>query len=176
VLQFVLIKPLTAVLAIILDKKRIYNDGHYDLKSGHLYVALVNNFSISISLYCLILFYMATEERLRPFDPFSKFLCIKTILFFSFWQACLFTILVWVEVLNEDTANQIASFVISIEMVFVAIAQAIAFSSTPYMDRGKQKQTNMLKTIGYVLNVKDVLNDAHSTFLKEKKSEQQIYE
>ena len=25
----------------------------------------------------------------------------------------------------------------------------------------------MLKTIGYVLNVKDVINDAHNTFLRE---------
>lgn len=30
-----------------------------------------------------------------------------------------------------------------------------------------KKPPNVLKTIGYVLNVKDVINDAHNTFLRE---------
>lgn len=30
----------------------------------------------------------------------------------------------------------------------------------------------MLRTIGYVLNVKDVLNDAHSTFIRDHKYEE----
>lgn len=35
----------------------------------------------------------------------------------------------------------------------------------------------MLRTIGYVLNVKDVLSDAHNTFIKDnnKDSEQETY-
>ena len=64
VLQFVLIKPFTAVLAIVFDKYGIYHDGHFEFKSGYLYLAVINNISISLSLYCLVLFYMATEERL----------------------------------------------------------------------------------------------------------------
>lgn len=41
-----------------------------------------------VSLYCLVLFYMAAEMRLDPFRPLPKFLCIKAVLFFSFW--CVF--------------------------------------------------------------------------------------
>lgn len=51
-------------------------------------------------------------------------------------------------------------------MVFASIAQAFAFNYKPYVDSGKKKQ-NMLKTIGYVLNVKDVINDAHNTFIRD---------
>jgi len=93
VLQFVLIKPVTAVIAILLDKYGLYNDGNYDYRTGFLYLSLINNFSVSLSLYCLALFYMATEERLKPFSPFYKFLTVKAILFFSFWQASLFQML-----------------------------------------------------------------------------------
>jgi hypothetical protein len=78
---------------------------------------------------------MATEERLKPFNPFYKFLCIKTILFFSFWQTILFTILLKMNIFNRDTANQISSLIISIEMVFAAIAQAVAFNCTPFLDK-----------------------------------------
>ena len=44
----------------------------------------------SFSLYFLVLFYKATEERLAPFNPFYKFVTVKAILFFSFWQSCMF--------------------------------------------------------------------------------------
>jgi hypothetical protein len=52
-------------------------------------------------------------------------------------------------------------------MVFASIAQSFAFNYKPFVDTGKKKQ-NVLKTIGYVLNVKDVLNDAHNTFIKDQ--------
>jgi hypothetical protein len=75
----------TAVLAILLDRYDLYNEGEYSFKTGYLWITLINNFSITLSLYCLVLFYMATEERLAPFEPFYKFLTVKAILFFSFW-------------------------------------------------------------------------------------------
>lgn len=50
-------------------------------------------------------------------------------------------------------------------MVFAAIAQAIAFDYKPYVDSGRKKG-NVLKNIGNVLNVNDVLRDAHNTFIK----------
>jgi len=166
VLQFVLIKPVTAVLAIVLDKNGVYHEGSFDLKSGYFYLAAINNISVSLSLYCLVLFYMATEERLKPFSPFSKFLCIKAIIFFSFWQACLFIILLKLNLFDDKVANLAQSLIISVEMVFAAIAQSFAFSYNSFLDNQKKKG-NMLKTIGYVLNVKDVISDAHNTFIKD---------
>jgi len=85
-----MIKPFTAIAAIILQSLDLYHEGQFNFKSGYLYVSGINNMSISLSLYCLVLFYMATEERLAPFDPFYKFLTVKAILFFSFWQSCFF--------------------------------------------------------------------------------------
>ena len=105
VLQFVLIKPVTAILAIVFERYEIYHEGHFEFSSGYMYLALINNISISLSLYCLVLFYMATEERLKPFQPFAKFLCIKAILFFSFWQSCAFTILLKMDLFNKDTSQ-----------------------------------------------------------------------
>jgi hypothetical protein len=122
VLQFVLIKPFTAILAIVFERYGVYHEGHFELSTGYLYLSAINNFSISLSLYCLVLFYMATEERLKPFNPFAKFLCIKAILFFSFWQACAFTVLLKLKLFNRESSNLAQSLIISIEMVFAAIA------------------------------------------------------
>jgi hypothetical protein len=126
VLQFVLIKPVTAIIAIILSQYDLYHEGDFSVSSAYLYLALINNTSISLSLYCLVLFYMATEERLMPFKPFYKFLCIKAILFFSFWQACGFTVLLHFnpEMFGgtREGAQIVSSLIISVEMVFAAIA------------------------------------------------------
>ena len=60
-----LIKPITAVLAIVLEYYGAYKEGDFSWQSGYLYIAVVNNISVTISLYSLALFYMATEDRLK---------------------------------------------------------------------------------------------------------------
>ncbi|KAG2455560.1 T184A protein, partial [Polypterus senegalus] len=57
-----------------------------NVKSGYLYISIIYNFSVSLALYALFLFYFATSDLLRPFEPILKFLTIKSVIFLSFWQ------------------------------------------------------------------------------------------
>ena len=43
-------------------------------------------FSISVALYALFLFYFATKDLLRPYDPVLKFFTVKSVIFLSYWQ------------------------------------------------------------------------------------------
>lgn len=54
--------------------------------SGYLYITIIYNFSVSLALYALFLFYFATMDLLRPFEPVLKFITIKAVIFLSFWQ------------------------------------------------------------------------------------------
>ena len=56
------------------------------MKQGYIYITLIYNVSISLALYGLFLFYFATKELLRPFDPVLKFFTVKSVIFLSFWQ------------------------------------------------------------------------------------------
>lgn len=147
VLQFVLIKPCTAILAIVLESYGVLHEGHFEWYSGYMYLSAINNTSVSLSLYCLVLFYMATEERLKPFSPFAKFLCIKAILFFSFWQACAFTVLLKMNLFDRESANVAQNLIISVEMVFAAIAQSLAFNYRPHMDGARNVKRNNTQII-----------------------------
>ncbi|KAL7979307.1 hypothetical protein Chor_015331 [Crotalus horridus] len=85
-LQFCIIKPVMAILTIVLQVFGKYHDGDFNIHSGYLYITIIYNFSVSLALYALFLFYFATMELLRPFEPVLKFLTIKAVIFLSFWQ------------------------------------------------------------------------------------------
>ena len=188
VLQFVLIKPITSVLSIVLDKYDMFCDGTYNLHCGFPWLAFVNNISVSLSLYFLVLFYKATEERLAPFNPFYKFVTVKAILFFSFWQSCLFQILTTLEMFSKDTGNVVLNLIISVEMVFAALAQSYAFTYTDFADARSyespksgsfavknvhRREQGICEAIGQVLfSTREVIEDAHSTFIKDMEEEQ----
>ena len=52
-----------------------------------MYITLIYNASISLALYALFLFYFATRDLLKPFDPVLKFFTVKSVIFLSFWQS-----------------------------------------------------------------------------------------
>jgi hypothetical protein len=53
---------------------------------GYIYITIIYNFSVSLALYGLFLFYFATKDMLVPFDPVIKFFTVKSVIFLSFWQ------------------------------------------------------------------------------------------
>ena len=129
-----MIKPITSVLAIVLDKYELFCDGTYNLHCGFPWLAFINNISVSLSLYFLVLFYKATEERLAPYRPLNKFVTVKAVLFFSFWQSCLFQIFTSLDLFSRDTGNIVLNLIITVEMVFAAIAQSYAFTYKDFAD------------------------------------------
>ena len=129
-----MIKPITSVLAIVLDKYELFCDGTYNLHCGFPWLAFINNISVSLSLYFLVLFYKATEERLAPYRPLNKFVTVKAVLFFSFWQSCLFQVFTSMDLFSRDTGNIVLNLIITVEMVFAAIAQSYAFTYKDFAD------------------------------------------
>lgn len=60
-------KPILAILTLALKVAGKYNDGDLKANSGYLYISIVYNISICLSLYCLALFWMCVNEDLKPF-------------------------------------------------------------------------------------------------------------
>ncbi|XP_043945483.1 transmembrane protein 184A [Protopterus annectens] len=181
-LQFCVVKPVMAILTIILQAFGKYHDGDFNIHSGYLYITIIYNVSVSLALYALFLFYFATSNLLQPFEPVLKFLTIKSVIFLSFWQGMLLAILEKCGVIpevqiidgNEVGAGTVAAgyqnFIICIEMFFAAIAFRYAFTVHVY----REKRDNMTVTcapmqsissgLKETMNPNDMVQDAIHNF------------
>lgn len=78
--QFVIIRPICSILMITLQILGIYPSW----VSWTFTVIL--NLSFALAMYSLVVFYHVFAKELKPHKPLAKFLCVKGIVFFSFWQ------------------------------------------------------------------------------------------
>ena len=89
VIQYVLVKPICSALAIWLAVKGQYHDGKIHMQDAYLYVTFTVNLSVLFAFTALFYFYCASRQVLAPHKPLGKFLCVKAIIFLSFWQVLL---------------------------------------------------------------------------------------
>ncbi|XP_073742390.1 transmembrane protein 184A isoform X3 [Callorhinus ursinus] len=146
-LQFCIVKPIMALVTIVLQAFGKYHDGDFNIHSSYLYITLIYNVSVSLALYALFLFYFATRELLQPFEPVLKFFTIKAVIFLSFWQGMLLAILEKCGVIPEvqvidgskvgagTVAAGYQNFIICIEMLFASIALRYAFTCQVYAEK-----------------------------------------
>lgn len=50
--------------------------------------------SVFVALYALTMFWICLNQELAPFHVGAKFICVKGVIFFSFWQGLTISILV----------------------------------------------------------------------------------
>jgi hypothetical protein len=93
VFQYVIIKNLMAILVCVLASRGQYKEGSFRFDGFFLYQCFICNASQLWALYCLVLFYFATKEELAPWRPVGKFLSVKTVVFFTWWQSLVINIL-----------------------------------------------------------------------------------
>ncbi|XP_058815775.1 transmembrane protein 184C [Topomyia yanbarensis] len=143
ILQYTVVRPITTFVAYICEVNGVYGEGLFETDVAFLYIVVINNCSQFIAMYCLVLFYKANKHELRQMQPFRKFLCIKTVIFFSFFQGVTIYLLVYYGVIkdvfgsesNDDPkllSSKLQNFLICIEMFFAALAHHYSFSHKPY--------------------------------------------
>merc|ERR1712156_620939 len=185
-LDFCIVKPTMSFIVILLQSYGYYEEGKWDAKKGYLYVTLIYNVTISLALYALFLFYFATRELLRPFDPVLKFFTIKSVIFLSFWQGVLLAMLEAIgyilpicdkEGKKVDVEPGVISagyqnFLICIEMFFAAIALRYAFPISVYVTEGvingsagrSVTMQSISSSLKETMNPRDIMTDAIHNF------------
>jgi hypothetical protein len=65
--EYVQVKPVLAIATLILKALGLYQEGNFSASSGYLYISVIYNASICLSLYCLATFWLCVHEDLKDF-------------------------------------------------------------------------------------------------------------
>ncbi|KAG8626456.1 hypothetical protein KVT40_005401 [Elsinoe batatas] len=173
ILQYTWIKPLLAISTIAMKATGTYQEGYIGITSGYLWSGVIYNISITISLYALALFWVCMSQDLQPFRPMPKFLCIKGIIFASYWQGFFLSILVWLgaipDINKQYTADNLAAAIqdalICFEMPIFAFWHWYAFSWHDYADKTISDARMPVKyALRDAFGPRDLIEDAKETF------------
>lgn len=138
IVQYMIIKTVTAILAVFLEAFDAYCDGEFKWNCGYPYMAVVLNFSQSWALYCLVQFYAAIKDELEHINPLAKFLTFKSIVFLTWWQGLAIALLYSLGLVKSPIAqalqfkSSVQDFIICIEMGLASIVHIYVFPAKPY--------------------------------------------
>ena len=173
ILQYAWLKPVLGIATIIMKSTDIYQEGYLGLSSGYLWSGILYNVSVTLSLYSLAMFWVCMSQDLQPFRPVPKFLCIKLIIFASYWQGFFLSILQWLGAIPnnvpgyspDNLAAAIQDALICCEMPLFAIAHWYAFSWHDYADVTISAARMPVKyAMRDAFGIRDLIEDTKETF------------
>ncbi|PVH83383.1 DUF300-domain-containing protein [Cadophora sp. DSE1049] len=173
ILQYAWLKPILGLASIIMKATGTYQEGYLGLTSGYLWSGIAYNISVTVSLYSLGMFWVCMSKDLQPFRPVPKFLCVKLIIFASYWQGFFLSILVWLGAIPDDVegytpdnlAAAIQDALICIEMPIFAMAHWYAFSWHDYADVTISAARMPVKfALRDAFGCRDLIEDTKETF------------
>jgi hypothetical protein len=148
ILQYTVIQPFLTVIGVIAHTQNKYCPESLSPKYANVYILSINFVSVTVAMYALITLYVTIKDELAPHRPFFKFLCVKLIVFFSFWQSALINILSFYNVIKPteywtkaNIATGLNAILICFEMVVFALLHVKAFDYRVYRPKERVKQT-----------------------------------
>ncbi|CZT04779.1 related to transmembrane protein 34 [Rhynchosporium agropyri] len=127
---------------------------------AHIWILIIESVAVTIAMYCLIQFYVQLRQDLAAHNPFLKVLAIKLVIFLSFWQSFMISILTGstlnivvptAKIAYPDLKVGIPSLLLCIEMALFAILHLFAFSWKPYASSSSSStypMSNIKNTLG----------------------------
>lgn len=137
--------------------------------SAYAYVTVAVNLSQIWALYVLVHFYHTFKEALRPIRPLPKFLCVKLVIFFSFWQMCVVYALnhfgviapsaAWANYDSAAIGEAVQQVLLCVEMMIAAFAHLYAFPPSDYETPPGHHPLPFGTALREMLSVADVAED-----------------
>jgi hypothetical protein len=163
-LQFVFMRPSLTIATFVLDKYGYYGPtgNPMDYRSPQFYIVGAQNFSVFVAFTGLMKFYHAVDKELAWCRPFAKFLCIKGVVFMTFWQGLAISLLAsTTDVGGNDSAvwaKSAQNFLICLEMLLFSIAHFYTFPTNEW-EEGYRASHESSSKFGDSIALGDFMND-----------------
>lgn len=175
-LQFVFLKPILAILTVVLYATGNYTEGNWSPAGSYLWITIIYNITYTVALYALLLFYLGTHELLAPFKPLLKFILVKAVIFLTFWQGLFISIAVGTGTIpTSEDGSAVQNFLICCEMLPAAICIMFAFpwkefadptgpsNGDPFGSKGSRLRFDP-NAVGHAISIRDVVTDTLHQF------------
>jgi len=145
-MQFVFLRPVTSAVNLTCNELGYYGGGtsSSDWRSPQFWSNIIYNISIFVAFSGLLKIYHAVHNDLSWYRPLPKFLCIKGVVFMTFWQGLAISILAKTTDLghadddataddSSEWAARAQSFLICLEMLLFSIAHFYVFPTDEWV-------------------------------------------
>ncbi|KAJ5272792.1 organic solute transporter Ostalpha-domain-containing protein [Penicillium angulare] len=140
VFQYCILRVVLTVIAVAAEAADRYCQNSDSPKFAHIWVIVLESIAVTIAMYCLIQYYIQIKGDIAHHRPFLKILCIKLVIFLSFWQTTIIdyltssgTIKSSAKVQLYDWNNGLPNLLICIEMFLFAILHFWGFPWSSYV-------------------------------------------
>ncbi|KAG8971402.1 hypothetical protein FRC05_011081 [Tulasnella sp. 425] len=166
VLQYVIVKPLIAIVTVITQEAGVLCQGSWDLHFAAPYLRVIDLLSMGYALYGLITFYKLTKDLLAGRRALAKFIAVKIVIFLGVVQTFLLTILdkhgaihgtkLWTE---SNVVNGINAICTCVEMVLVSALMLWAYSASEYKQPSAGEKLSVWRAYWDTINISDVIRE-----------------
>lgn len=139
VFQYCFIRVSMTIVAVITQAAGKYCEASLSPAFAHVWVLVLEALSVTIAMYCLIQFYLQIHQDVADHSPFMKILSIKLVIFLSFWQTLVISLLTSSGAVKPsqtigalDLKVGIPNLLIAVEMAFFSILHIWAYPWKPY--------------------------------------------
>lgn len=140
IFQYCLIRVLFTIVSVVSEVFDRYCEHSLNPAFAHIWVVCFEGASVTVAMFCLVQFYIQLKQELSAHRPAMKIICIKLVIFFSFWQTMVISFAASSSGPLQPTAKLsypdiyvgIPSVLLCIEMAFFAILHIFAFDWKPY--------------------------------------------
>ena len=174
-MQFVFLRPFTSLITIICDA---IHESSWDYRYPQFYIMWIVNISIFFAFTGLLRFYHVVKNDLNWINPFAKFLCIKGIVFLTFWQGIVISFIANAVYAQTSELGQFdalewskeaQSFLICLEMFMFAIAHCFIFPTDEWEPGYREREKKRIKAqFGDNLALRDFVKDVKLVMRKKK--------
>ncbi|RKF63641.1 Transmembrane protein 184-like protein [Erysiphe neolycopersici] len=145
VYQYCFTRVTMTIVAVVTQYFGRYCEASQSPQFANVWIKVIEGSAVTIAMYCLVQFYVQLRENLAPHKPFLKILAIKLVIFLSFWQTFLVSILTSPAlsvvkpspmIAYPDLKVGIPSLLLCTEMAIFSIFHLFAFPYQPYTLKG----------------------------------------
>ena len=153
-LQFVVVKPIFAIMSLIM-----YGLDRFDEPWYQFLLQSVYNVSYTVALYSLLLFYLATHNLLHEISPVFKFFAVKIVIFATYYQSLAVAAVPGVP---HELSQRWNNFILCCEMSLFAVLHFVAFPAKEFSQGAMV--TSFYSAFADAVNLQDVGRDLGTNF------------